>query len=239
MVNRLEVAIDVIVDAESKWALRDLFDEHFVQPWHGADRVQIRYNGGSQTGARTKPKQSARRHYFEWYCDRPSKLTGEDCFHLEGRHVGVGAVRSVGIEHPRDLLGFDHDAYWREHLSLFDIDCERLGRLHLNRLRRERRRHPLLHETRNGFVYNIDRATGNALLRVSAAHPDQPYRSVQHFVDSYGRGVFLQRIHIPIVNMTETILPEITPPHKAFYDVSRVDLQVMENTTKIEGGECL
>jgi hypothetical protein len=45
IINRLEIAVDVIVDAETKWMLRGVFDEHFVQPWHRT-KVQCRLEGG-------------------------------------------------------------------------------------------------------------------------------------------------------------------------------------------------
>ena len=81
--------------------------------------------------------------------------------------------------------------------------------------------HPLLHETHCGYVYDRDRATGNALYRILAIHPDQPYRSVQRFVDRYGRGPFLHRHPVTpyIVNVSQTNLPKITPPHKDFHDM--------------------
>ena len=104
MVNRLEIAVDLICDANTKHYLRDLFDKHFVQPWHSR-QVQIRFDGG------TYSRRYGQRQYV-WYHDRPSKVTGEvDCFHLEARHWGVEAVRRVGIQHPGDLLTFDHDKY--------------------------------------------------------------------------------------------------------------------------------
>ena len=187
-INHIEVAVDLICDAHTKYMLRDLFDEHFVQPWHGG-HVQSRFESGTLSRRRGACQ-------YEWYCDRHSKVTGEvDCFHLEGRHFGVEAVRRVGIEHPRDLLTFDHDKYWRKNLKLFEADPERLGRFYLNQLRRERRRHPLLHHTRNGFVYNVDRATGNTLLHVLSMHlrqanPSQCQRSIQCFVDQFGEGSF-------------------------------------------------
>jgi hypothetical protein len=184
MINRLEVAKDLIVGAEIKWALRDVFDDHFVQPWHG-DQVQWRLNGGSYTsGKRARRK-------FAWYADEEAKVTGEvDCFHLEGRHVGVQSVRRAGVEHPRDLLTFDHGAYWAKRLTLFEVDYERLGRLHVSR--GQRRRRPLLQVSRGGFVFNIDRAVGCILFRALSVHPGQHCRSVQQFVDVYGRGPFLK-----------------------------------------------
>jgi hypothetical protein len=87
MVNRIEVTTDWIVGTEIKWALRDLFDDHFVQPWHG-DQMQWRENGGSYSSGKTA------RRKFTWYSDRSAKVTGEDdCFHFwsgaAGEHGNV------------------------------------------------------------------------------------------------------------------------------------------------------
>jgi hypothetical protein len=201
MVNWLEVAVDLIVDADTKWLLRDLFDQHFVQPWHGR-HVQIRLDGGSYSG------QAAAQRKFAWYASHPSKVSGEiDCFHLEGRYRGVQAVRRVGVERPRDLLHFDHVAYWAKHLTLFELDLERLGRHHLNRLCRGRRQHVLLREYRGGLVRNIDRAIGSALYRTLSVHSRQHCRSLQRFVDVYGRGPFLQPCHAPLLfNIKQSLL---------------------------------
>jgi hypothetical protein len=184
MVNRIEVAFDLIVGAEIKWALRDLFDAYFVQPWHGK-HVQWREKGGSySSGTRARRK-------FTWYADRESKVTNDvDCFHLEGRHIGVQWVRRAGVAHPRDLLNFDHQGYWTKCLTLFEVDFERLGRVHLSR--GQRRRKPLLRNTRGGFVFNVDHAVGTAMFRVRSEHPGQECRSVQRFVDVYGRGPYLR-----------------------------------------------
>lgn len=64
------------------------------------------------------------------YGDRPSKVTGQLFnLHVEWRANGVGAVRAAGIERLRDLIGFDHRAFWQQRLRLFEVDRGRLGRI--------------------------------------------------------------------------------------------------------------
>ena len=198
IVNYLEVARDYICDEGTKWLLRDLFDRHLVQPWHGR-HVQVREENGSYTSQDEAPRK------FVWYADKPCKLTGDvDCFHLEGRHVGVVQVSKLGIHHPRGLLSFDFAKYWQKHLHLYDIDLERLGRYHLNQQSGSRRQQPMLQQC-GPITYNRDRATGCVLFKSLSAHPEQHCRSMQRFVDVYGRGPFLLPLHY-IVNATKSIL---------------------------------
>jgi hypothetical protein len=205
VINRLEPAMDVIGEHDTIWGLRDVCDNHFVQPWQG-QHVQVRERGGTYT------KQERAAFKFAWYADRRSKVTGEWCFHIEGRHIGVQAVRRAGVHHPRDMLTFDHEAYWQTWLRLYEIDLERLGRYHLNRQARERRQHPLLLKSRCGFVYNRDRSVGAALFRSFALHPRQHCRSVQQLVATYGRGPFLRPFQgntLLNVNIKQSLLLKI------------------------------
>jgi hypothetical protein len=80
LVTYAELALDVIMpDEQSCSLLRDLFDNHFVQRWHG-NRETERFTGvGGRTGKRSK-----RAINISWYTDRPSKITGEiPCFQPE------------------------------------------------------------------------------------------------------------------------------------------------------------
>jgi hypothetical protein len=115
-------------------------------------------------------------------------VTGEvDCFHLEAQIQGSAALRRLGINHPRDLFGFDYAAFLRRQLkdAFFTCDRERLGRFVANKRDGTKRRAPLISRSAGGFVYNRDAATGNLLLRV---------RGIQGVVDTFGRGRFLSSI---------------------------------------------
>jgi len=187
LVNYVESARDQLMSEEAAHRLSDEFDEHFVQGWHGKQE-QYRAEHGTYTSGRRVGR------LFAWYWDRESKATGTHCFHLEARYQGVAAVRRIGIHHPRDLLTFDHEDFWLQYLRLYRVDLEKLGRCHLNHILGERRRQPLLYRWPRHpapFVYNLDRSTGSILYRVYASHSKQGFRSVQRFVDSYGRGSFL------------------------------------------------
>jgi hypothetical protein len=212
LTNCVEVARNVITrTAHEADLLQDQYDKGFLQPRHGKRETtskgySTRTDAGKGAGIQ-----------FAWYADRPDKLTrAPHCFHIEGRHQGVTAVRRLGIQEPADLLRLDHVRYWKPHEFLYDIDYERLGRLHLNRLSGSRRQRPRINQC-GPHHYNVDRRTGGALyyaLAVTRAFAkfdpdyddDQPdvriiARNVQKFVDVYGRGPYLRRRVSPIVDM--------------------------------------
>ncbi len=112
LINYVEVSIDLIfVDDCTPWQWDERFKKGFLQPWHG--KMQVRsYPEGYTT---RRPPEAGERHtghWYDWYGDRPCKLTGETaCFHFEGRHEGTQFVRRIGLHQPRDLISFDFDAY--------------------------------------------------------------------------------------------------------------------------------
>jgi hypothetical protein len=123
-------------------------------------------------------------HWFEFYADRPCKLTGEpNCFHFEGKHAGAQYVHRLGLHHPRDLLDFDFDAYFARAMRLYQIDFDRLGRFDHNRRTGDRRKRSIVEQI--GRVgYNGDRLRVGLLLELHSRHPDGSGSSLQRFVDS-------------------------------------------------------
>lgn len=215
--NYVEAALDIPTrDKASGMQLVDVFDRHFVQPHHHNSETNTQefgsYTRGNKPGLR-----------YVWYGDKPSKVSGQACLHVEARAHGLPAVRRIGIRDPRDLLTFDHVEFWRKRLNLFTIDHERLGRWHSNKLNKSRRQQPQTIQ-RGAFRYNVDAGLGRALFRAQAETPaferycagivptDTEYepqptdhkgnpcrlidRSVQRFVDVVGRGPFLRRLDI-------------------------------------------
>ncbi len=159
--NYIEIALDIVTpDNQTAVNLVDLFDRHFVQPWHGKAEVHAEENG-------SYTRRNAPGIRYVWYGDRPSKITNGPCLHLEARAHGVAAVRRIGIYHPRDLLTFDHAAFWAERLKLYRVDCERLGRWWENKELNERRQHPDQQQY-GKFSYNADARRGAVIYRVLA-----------------------------------------------------------------------
>jgi hypothetical protein len=68
------------------------------------------------------------------YADKPSKLwparqLNSPCCHLEHRLQGVNMVAQYGLLSLADCIGFDHRAFWTEHLRLFRLPSKvELGR---------------------------------------------------------------------------------------------------------------
>jgi hypothetical protein len=60
------------------------------------------------------------------YEDRPSKITGAACTHLELRFYGTPSVRKQGIERIRDLMEINPRLLFQRHVKLVDFDPEEL-----------------------------------------------------------------------------------------------------------------
>ena len=155
---------------------------------------------GTYTGKDYRNDQGVKRRpgrRYVWYADSESKCTrGPHCFHIETRCVGASALRQVGIQSIGDLVTFDHVAHWRKYLRLFEVDLERLGRYHSNRRSGSRRQHVRLRH-RGAFPRNVDRSLGAAIFHQNSLNEWQDFRSVQNFVDRYGRGPFLIEMKLP------------------------------------------
>jgi hypothetical protein len=187
MVNYLEPTCDLImVDSAEVKRLLEAFKHGFLQPWHRRKGVTS-YDHGFST--RKFPKRGQRRggFWFQWYGDKPCKLTNEPhCFHFEGKHEGRQVVKRLGIQYPRDLMNFDFNGYFRKYMRLYRLDMERLGRYDHNKRTHAKRKRTDIN----------DRTLGMALYRILSAHADQQDRSLQRFVDQYGRGPYLIPINI-------------------------------------------
>jgi hypothetical protein len=206
LLNHVEPARDLIFADYGHEDCFELFQAHFLQPWHRS-RTQVHAYGahgfshGFTTRAAPQPGERRNGHWFEFYADRPCKLTNEpNCFHFEGRHAGAQCVRGLGLHQPRDLLDFDFEAYFARAMRLYQIDLERLGRFDDNRRTGNRRK-----RSSDAALLRDDRLRGGALVLLHARHPDGSGSSLQQFVDSYGRGPFLTLVRpLSIMFMDET-----------------------------------
>jgi hypothetical protein len=211
-VSYVEVASDVITpDALSLGIVSKAFLDGFLQPYHRNKRARVFIDeSGCVTGFSTRrsPEEGERRRgfWFQWYVDRPCKLTGEPfCFHFEGKHEGSQAVRRLGFRHPRDLANFDFRAYSEKHAStLYKVDYERLGRFHDNRQNGKRRK------TASSEKWSSDIRTGHILYKALSQDLENKASSLQQFVDTYGKGPFLERYNITMFIGTNTLMSSQT-----------------------------
>src|SRR5262249_27110999 len=127
-----------------------------------------------------------------------SRVTGElHCLHIEWRAKGVRPTRAVGINSPRDLLGFAYRGFWQKRLLLYDVDRQKLGRMLRNRWAGRRRRTPEV--TRSGkYEYDIEVATGEVCMQI--------HQTVQELIDKRKSACRVQRALILLSN--ETLLPD-------------------------------
>ena len=60
------------------------------------------------------------------YDDKPSKITGTPCTHLELRFYGTASVRKQGFERVTDLIGINPCLLFKRHIKLVEFDPEAL-----------------------------------------------------------------------------------------------------------------
>jgi hypothetical protein len=197
ILNYIEIAVDFILRDEIEvdhWL--DTFKNGFLHRWHDRRMCVEAYSGGFSTRASPERGESRRGRWFNYYADKPCRITGEvHCFHFEGKHCGVQFLRRIGIHHPRDLLDFDFDSYFIKNLQIYDLDFERLGRYHDNKQSGAKRKKGRIIEYGKRGIYNQDARLGGILYQALAVHSHQHERSLQCFVDNYGRGPFLSPVH--------------------------------------------
>jgi hypothetical protein len=164
----VELALDwIILDPAAHAEAATFFHRHFVHPRSG----DVRISGHSRY---TRSRKS--RINVASYSDRPSKVTGEQCLHVECRMRGRSTLRDHHISSAADLINYDHRGLWRELLRFYDLDVERFGRHVNNRQTNDgrvrttpfRRRTPLIYPSGN-FTYDQDRQAGWVHLRHSGS----------------------------------------------------------------------
>jgi hypothetical protein len=205
----VEIALDIISDSELgarnlHWAV----EQCIVQPWAGK-RTVCRYRGTIYTGQR----QPAPHDHMAIYSDKPSRATGEcNCVHIEWRYQGRQRLLKIGIEGPGDLPSFNFNQYWQSHLPLFYLDLERYGRWLSNKVTGQRRQKPAIAPSRKGHCYNLDLQNGLVSYLAHSLHPNGKQRSLQQFVQTEGRGPYLEQIDIArVVGAIQTLWKGFSP----------------------------
>ena len=212
LINYAEVTLDLIFDtSEDSLAARSYLDRYRIRRWHRREHG-IRYydndpNNQRYDGPPTAPNVVT--DYLEDHC----RITGElNCLHLEWRLNSLYAVRAAGILRPRDVLTFDHRAFWQERLRLYAVDPGRLGRLYRNRNQR----------THSHLITPADRKHGNRVIG--------RYETIQEFIDDY-RSTRIDRVLTPL--STEPFLPPTTTPTRLIMLSTRRNYPNFVNTSTI------
>ena len=193
--NYVELALDLTFDSEVERDEAAAFiDRYVVKKYHDRE-YGIRYVKGvtRYTDRRLAPNNLAT------YRDLASKVTGEVfCVHIEWRIQGHPALRRHGIETVGDLLKFDQQTFWQQHLLLATFDLRKLGRMQRNSVRRRRRRTRTT-ISHGGFGYDVELATGALLSNV--------FGSTQKLLDRFRSEFRIRDCLIPI--NAQHLLPPI------------------------------
>jgi hypothetical protein len=95
----------------------------------------LSWKRGRKLGARVTPYRdgftignSPRGKRLKVYWDRPSKVSGMPCAHIEWRLSSRRAVSEIGVRNMFDLLAFAHGGFWQRKSPLHWIDYEALGK---------------------------------------------------------------------------------------------------------------
>ncbi len=132
--NRVHLALDFLVHSvDDAWRLNWWFDEVQVRPFRGMPHF-VRPRGFNTTyyAPLEAPWNIVR------YPDKPSKLTGDPCLHVEARLQGARAPQAEGVGSLSALLALDHEAFWHQWLLLLQADLVQLGFVLIGMKRRGR-----------------------------------------------------------------------------------------------------
>jgi hypothetical protein len=131
LVNYVEFALDWTFRYEDERdAATDIVNAHMIKRWH-RESQGIRF-------VKATTRYTAGRHAstnLVSYADLPSRMTGElACVHIEYRVRGQRTLRRMGISSPKNLVNYDHHAFWKQRLCMRAIDPDKMGRLHNRRV---------------------------------------------------------------------------------------------------------
>ncbi|SDG97578.1 hypothetical protein SAMN04487926_101480 [Paraburkholderia steynii] len=118
--NEIELNLDWMTGtAEAAMQLRDFVLARLLVP-HLRDPVNV-FNQTVYFGPRADGNGHKRPQNFVTYADKPSKLNGQPCCHLEWRFCGPAALGDIGLFSLDDCIAFDHRGFWAERLRLFAL----------------------------------------------------------------------------------------------------------------------
>ncbi|MGB7543937.1 MAG: hypothetical protein WBM28_18210, partial [Burkholderiales bacterium] len=161
MINRVDCAFDFLTSNHAKAERLQLYiDARWYKPYHREKHgVEIFAQATTYLGFKNWKSR------YVTYADKPSRHMGGPCCHLECRFQSARVVAALGIDSIKDLLAFDHKAFWEKRLRLYEYDLEELGKRwngrHLNSA-------PAIQKFGN-FTYNADKRVGETLVRLLAA----------------------------------------------------------------------
>jgi hypothetical protein len=184
-INYIEFALDLTTETRAdKEIVYEFIAAHLVQRWRGRRSVfAFRsgfYNGRRQRGGWNFPVS---------YTEKPSKITGEPCCHIEWRCQGAKNIKRLGIHTFADMANFSHRTFWKRRLLLKAIvSLEELGKTFM---RHRRKRKPLWTCYEGVRPFNAYLRAGDCIISgfgmiwISDQHGDKAESrfSLQHLLD--------------------------------------------------------
>jgi hypothetical protein len=193
-VNAVHLALDLVFANQKDSLLAgDFINAHILKPYH---------RGSVTTPEKKKKKKKSNeklnttyygprwgRNTWAVYGDKSYRHGPGYACHIEARIQGREAVAQRGINSLRDLLAFDHRAFWQRNLKLVEFDRRRLGKRvtgqHLSSAPRI---------TRHGtFTYDSDLRAADTYLRALESptaviaklrHHDMATTGIYHELDA-------------------------------------------------------
>ena len=123
LMNRLDVALDLIFASEEEVAAADEFiHRHHLKLWHRDQEVTL-FKTTRYTASPRAPNKLAN------YADKECRITGEVyCLHIEWRLIGVQALKRAGLAAVSAVKDIDYYRFWKDRLLLRTVDLQALGR---------------------------------------------------------------------------------------------------------------
>lgn len=168
-ITRLDIALDFCSDTiGNARRLQRYFWKHLFKGWHrpvhGIEAIGLSEEVTDYIGYRNW------RSKIVGYSDRPSKVSGFPCYHLEWRFQSHKAIIALGISSIDDLLFFNHRAFWARRLRLYEIHYIKFGK----RLTHTHFNTPSRHREYCGTKVNLDeRRAQFEIVRISYALADR------------------------------------------------------------------
>jgi len=94
----MDIALDLITgDADAASSIQDFLDTYQTKPWRGRQRQAKHGTTSYSSNTRNVPIVVVK------YSDKPSKINGRPCCHVEWRIQTGAGVSSAGVREPRDI----------------------------------------------------------------------------------------------------------------------------------------
>lgn len=135
LINYAEIACDISADS-GKQAIE--YQDQFLSAAHMQyQRQPVKHHQGTWYYGRRSESGKRRSHVLALYADKPSKLNNAHplpnsppCCHFEWRATGSAGVARTGIVSIEDLILFDHQHFWNEHVRFYALPkATALGRI--------------------------------------------------------------------------------------------------------------